>query len=199
MSTTGRCSSSTSGRAASAPRSCAPTARSRRVTTASCCPTPRPTASCEFDAARARRHVPRARRAPRSPPTGPVDAVGISQPARLDRRVGPRDRRAGRSRARLAGPAHDRRVPRRCGPTASASARTSRRPRCSGSSTSSTTARARPTSASAPSTRGSRGRCRTARVHVTDATNAAITGMQTGDASAWDETVLDRARHRRSR
>jgi glycerol kinase len=27
-------------------------------------------------------------------------------------------------------------------------------------------------------------------VHVTDATNAAITGMQTGDASAWDERVL---------
>lgn len=28
-------------------------------------------------------------------------------------------------------------------------------------------------------------------VHVTDATNAAITGMQTGDASAWDTSVLD--------
>jgi glycerol kinase len=28
-------------------------------------------------------------------------------------------------------------------------------------------------------------------VHVTDATNVAITGMQTGDASAWDEAVLD--------
>jgi len=28
-------------------------------------------------------------------------------------------------------------------------------------------------------------------VHVTDPTNAAITGMQTGDASAWDEAVLD--------
>ncbi len=28
-------------------------------------------------------------------------------------------------------------------------------------------------------------------VHVTDATNAAITGMQTGDASGWDERVLD--------
>jgi glycerol kinase len=28
-------------------------------------------------------------------------------------------------------------------------------------------------------------------VHVTDATNAAITGMQTGDASAWDQSVLD--------
>ena len=43
---------------------------------------------------------------------GPVDAVGISEPARLDDRVGPRDRDAGRARARLAGPAHDRRVPR---------------------------------------------------------------------------------------
>jgi glycerol kinase len=29
-------------------------------------------------------------------------------------------------------------------------------------------------------------------VHVTDATNAAITGMQTGDATAWDERVLER-------
>jgi glycerol kinase len=29
-------------------------------------------------------------------------------------------------------------------------------------------------------------------VHVTDATNAAITGMQTGDASGWDRSVLDR-------
>ena len=29
-------------------------------------------------------------------------------------------------------------------------------------------------------------------VHVTDATNAAITGMQTGDASAWDQSVLDK-------
>jgi glycerol kinase len=29
-------------------------------------------------------------------------------------------------------------------------------------------------------------------VHATDATNAAITGMQTGDASAWDPSVLDR-------
>jgi glycerol kinase len=29
-------------------------------------------------------------------------------------------------------------------------------------------------------------------LHVTDATNAAITGMQTGDASGWDEHVLDR-------
>jgi len=29
-------------------------------------------------------------------------------------------------------------------------------------------------------------------VHVTDATNAAITGMQTGDASAWDPSVLER-------
>jgi len=29
-------------------------------------------------------------------------------------------------------------------------------------------------------------------VHVTDATNAAITGMQTGDASAWEPSVLDR-------
>ena len=28
-------------------------------------------------------------------------------------------------------------------------------------------------------------------VHVTDATNAAISGMQTGDASAWDQRVLD--------
>ena len=28
-------------------------------------------------------------------------------------------------------------------------------------------------------------------VHVTDATNAAITGMQTGDASAWDARVLE--------
>ena len=32
----------------------------------------------EFDAARARRHLPRARRARRSTPHGPVDAVGIS-------------------------------------------------------------------------------------------------------------------------
>jgi glycerol kinase len=29
-------------------------------------------------------------------------------------------------------------------------------------------------------------------VHVTDATNAAITGMQTADVSAWDQSVLDR-------
>ena len=28
-------------------------------------------------------------------------------------------------------------------------------------------------------------------VHVTDATNAAVTGLQTGDASAWDPSVLD--------
>ena len=48
---------------------------------------------------------------------GPVDAVGIAEPARLDDRVGPRHRRADRPRARLAGPAHGRRAASRCGPT----------------------------------------------------------------------------------
>ena len=50
--------------------------------------------------------------------------------------------------------------------------------------------RAPATSASAPSTRGSRGRCRKARSHVTDATNAAVTGLQVlADPSAWDARI----------
>ena len=63
-------------------------------------------------------------------------------------------------------------------------ARPARRPR-----------RGPPTCASAPSTRGSRGRCRTARVHVTDATNAAVTGLQVdATPSAWDDARARRAR-----
>ena len=47
------------------------------------------------------------------------------------------------------------------------------------------------TSASGRSTRGWRGRSRTATVHVTDATNAAVTGLQvTRDPSTWDADVL---------
>ena len=61
---------------------------------------------------------------------------------------------------------------------------------------------ARPTAAraascaSARSTRGSRGRCRAARVHVTDATNAAVTGLQVPRrVGEWDDAALGDARH----
>ena len=51
------------------------------------------------------------RPARRSPPIGePIDGGRHHQPARQRHGVGPRDRRAGRPRARLAGPAHRRRL-----------------------------------------------------------------------------------------
>ena len=68
-------------------------------------------------------------------------------------------------------------LPRRCAPRASGSRRTSRPPRSQWLLDAVRPRPRRATSASAPSTRGSRGRCRRARVHVTDATNAAVTGL----------------------
>ena len=65
----------------------------------------------EFDARAARGHRASSCATRRSTTHGPVDAVGISNQRGSTDRVGPRDRRAGRARARLAGPAHDRRVP----------------------------------------------------------------------------------------
>ena len=104
------------------------------------------------------------------------------QPARLDDRVGPRDRRADRARRSAGRTCAPSARASRCGPTACAS----------GPNQSATKlqwlldqlddrGRAAATSASARSTRGSRGRSRTARVHVTDATNAAVTGLLTRD------------------
>ena len=116
----------------------------------------------EFDAAAMARRASTSR-APRSTTPGPSTRSASPNQRGVDRRVGPRDRRARRARARLAGPAHDRRVPRAARRRASASRRTSRRPRCSGSSTQLDARPRAATSASAPSTRGSRGRSRTAR------------------------------------
>jgi glycerol kinase len=121
---------------------------------------------------------------------GPVDAVGISDQRGStvvwDRKTGVPSVPAsgGRTCARSARAS-------RCAATACASGPTSRQPKSSGSSISSTTGREPPTFASGPSTPGSRGCLSDGAVHVTDATNAAITGMQTGDASAWDTSVLD--------
>ena len=68
----------------------------------------------EFDAARAGRRRARGRPRPRWPSGGPVDAVGITN-QRASTIVWDRaHRRAGRPGARLAGPAHGRRLPRRC-------------------------------------------------------------------------------------
>ena len=101
------------------------------------------------------------------------------QPAGLDDRVGPRDRRARRPGARLAGPAHHRR-PASCWPArASASPRTSRPPRSRACST--------------PTTRtASRDLCfgtvdtwiawtlSEGALHVTDRSNAGVTGLLRG-------------------
>ena len=84
------------------------------------------------------------------------------QPAGLHRRVGPRHRRAGRSRPRLAGPPHRRRLPGAGRPRACTSRPTSRPPRPPTSSTRPTPT-APATCASARSTPGSPGTCRAAR------------------------------------
>ena len=68
--------------------------------------------------------------------------------------------------------------------------RTSRRPSCRGCSTTST-APASATSASAPSTRWLAWSLTGGAVHVTDHTNAAVTGLLTADGSGWNDDVLD--------
>ena len=128
--------------------------------------------------ARDGRHVPRARDRGASTHAGPVDAVGISEPARLDGRVGPRDRRAGRARHRLAGPAHGRRVPDAARRRACASARTSRRPSCSGCSSNCPTAAAARDLCFGTVDTWVAWTLSNGAVHVTDATNAAVTGLQ---------------------
>ena len=98
------------------------------------------------------------------------------QPAGVDDRVGPRHRRAGRPRPRLAGPAHRRRLPRAAGrghpPRPQRVGHQGRAPARPG--------RPRPQprpAASAPSTRGSRGRCPRARSTSPTSTNAGVTGL----------------------
>ena len=49
----------------------------------------------------------------------------------------------------------------------------------------------RATCASAPSTPGSRGRCRRGTLHVTDRSNAGVTGLLRADGIDWDDHVLD--------
>ena len=176
-----RSSSSTSARAACGPPSSAPTSRSSTSTTA---PFRRRRRSRARRVrrrrdgrrgARGRDGRPRRRR--------PGRRRRHRQPARLDDRVGPRHGRAGRAGARLAGPAHGRRLHRREGRARpGARARTSRPPRSRGCSNTSTPS-APGTSASARSTPGWRGCCRDGALHVTDRSNAAVTGLLHGDAS----------------
>ena len=92
---------------------------------------------------------------------GPVDGRRHHQPAGVDHRVGPGDRRARRPRPRLAGPAHRRRLPRAGRAKGCASRPTCRPPRPRTCSTRSTPT-APATCASAPSTPGWCGTCRAA-------------------------------------
>ena len=115
------------------------------------------------------------------------------QPAGVDDRVGPRDRRAGRAR-RWAGRTCGRSAPASCSrPTGSGWHPTRRPPRS-------------PTCSTRPIPTAARDLCvgtvdtwltwhlSEGALHVTDATNAGVTGLQRGDGSDWDDRMLDALR-----
>ena len=136
------------------------------------------------------RHVPRRSRAPRSTPPGPSTrsasptsgrrrSCGTARPAS---RSGPGS--AGRTCARSARAS-------RCAATACGSARTSRRPRCSGCSTSYDPDRGRDLCFGTVDTWVA-WTLSSGALHVTDATNAAVTGLRDRRRrSAWDARALD--------
>ena len=115
------------------------------------------------------------------------------QPAGVDDRVGPRHRRAGRPGARLAGPAHDRHLPRAPG------RRARRRAQRVGHQGRPPARRGRPrprraTCASAPSTPGSPGTSPRARCTSPTPPTPASPALQRGDGSDWDDRMLDALR-----
>ena len=129
---------------------------------------------------------------------GPVAARRHLQSARLDDRVGPRDRRTDRSRDRLAGPPHGRPVPRVARATGCGSRRTSRRRRCNGCSTSSPIAARAETLCFGTVETWIAWALSEGTAHVTDASNSAVTGLQVlATPEAWDTRTLDGARHSR--
>ena len=148
---------------------------------------PRPRRGRRRPAGRARARGGAARSSPRG---GPVEAVGITNQRATSIVWDRATRRAGRAGPRLAGPAHHRRVPHagRPGPALRAEpvgheARLAPRH---------LRQRARPaTSASARSTHGWRGSLSDGALHVTDRSNAAVTGLLRPDGTDWDDHVLD--------
>ena len=115
------------------------------------------------------------------------------QPAGLDHRVGPRHRRAGGPGHRLAGPAHGRDclVLRDQGIRVAPNESATKSP-CSSTWPIPTGAA---TCASAPSTPGWPGRSRGAALHVTDATNAGVTGLLDHDGVGLGRHHARRAAH----
>ena len=186
-------SSSTSARPACGPRSCAPTRRSPPCSTGPVLPSSPAPGLVEFDAAaladaaldvaRARAGRRRAGRRRRH-----------HQPAGVHDRLGPGHRRAGRPRPRLAGPAHGRRLPLWQGRGAALRARTSRPPRPRGCSTTADPDRTRDLCFGTVDT-WLAWHLSGGDVHVTDPTNAAVTGLLDGRRHRLGRQGARRAAH----
>ena len=129
---------------------------------------------------------------PSPPPASRSRAVGHHEPAGQHDRVGPGHGRADRPGARLAGPAHRRRVPRCCAPSTTSRWPPTSRPRSwpGSSPTRPGAARPRPR-ASAPSTRGWRGSCRAARSTSPTRRTPPSPGSSASTGASWNEHVLD--------